>query len=97
MDWFVPLVLVVQAAIVLSTGYEIALARPGTKRARPRYAYLGLLMLVGAFMSWAISENHPRAPGAVLAHFGSAILVGMAIVLLLIALRARRGLDNGQA
>ena len=96
MDWFVPLVLVVQALFVLSTGYEIALPKPRATRARPRYPYLGLLMLVGAFMSWGISENHPRAAGVVLARFGSAILVGMAIVLLLIALRERRGLDKGQ-
>jgi hypothetical protein len=96
MDWFVPLVLVVQAGFVLSTGYEIALAKPRLTRARPRYLYLGFLMLVGAFMSWGISENHPQAPGAVLARFGSAVLVGMALVLLMSALRERRGVDKDQ-
>jgi hypothetical protein len=94
MDWFVNVMLVIQAGLVLTMIYGLGFERPTARRPGPRYLSIGFSLLLSAIVSWEISAAHRQAGGAALLRMGAPLLLGMGIVLLLLALRQRRGLDG---
>ena len=96
MDWFVPVMLAAQAGLLLAVVYALGVERPSANRPAPRYLSIGFSLLVSAMVSWEIADRHAAAGGAAVLRYGAALLMGMAIVMLLLDLRRRRGLESGK-
>jgi hypothetical protein len=86
--------LCVQAAMVLVVAWTILMARPRPGRPRPIWTSLGFALVVTAGTSAQIADKHHPDAGARLLEYGSGVLLGMALVSLLVALRQRLGRDS---
>jgi hypothetical protein len=91
MSTLVIIMLCLQVAIVIVTAYAIGFRKPTPAKPRPIWFSFGISLIVIAGVSWQIGGDHARNPGAVLLGLGSAFLLGMAVVVLLLDLRERRG------
>jgi hypothetical protein len=87
------LMLAVQVGIFLATAFAVLAGRPRPDRPRPAWSSLALSLVVVAGTSWRIADSHAGEPGAELLEFGSALLLGMALMSILLLVRQRRGLD----
>jgi|GEM_PF-5175936 len=83
-----------QAAIFLVTIYTILTAKSDGTQRRPFWSSLTVALVIVAGTSWQIGEKHAGQPGADILTYVSPLLLGMAIMAALFALRRRRGLDG---
>ncbi|MDB5721704.1 MAG: hypothetical protein JWP15_2322 [Alphaproteobacteria bacterium] len=86
--------LCVQVGLALVTAYTIVMAKPSPNRPRPVWSSLAFSLLVTSMVSSQIADRHDLSSGAQLLHFGSAVLLGMGLVSLLVLLRQRLGRDR---
>ena len=84
--------LIVQAAIVLVAIWTMLTAKSDAAR-RPVWSGLIVSLVIIAGVSWNIGERHAGQPGAEILMYVSPLLLGMAIMGALFALRKKRGLD----
>jgi len=85
--------LAVQAAMLLAAASTIVFGRPATGRPRPIWSSLAVALAVVSGTSWRIADTHAGQDGADLLGFGAALLLGMALFAIFMAIRRRRGLD----
>lgn len=90
--WII-LMLIVQIALFLVTGWTVLFARPAAGRPRPVWSSLALSLIMVAAVSWQIADRHEGGPGADLIRYFSPLLLGMGIMACLLLIRQRRGLD----
>ena len=86
--------LAVQAGIFLVTAYTVLTAKSGGTERRPVWSGLVIALLITGVTSWNIGERHAGQPGADILVYVSPLLLGMAIMAGLFAIRRRRGLDG---
>jgi hypothetical protein len=94
MQPLVILMLGLQVAVALTAAASIVVRRPTPERPKPVWSSLAFSLTVVAGVSLKIADKRDGGAGVEVLHFGAAVLVGMAISLVLIALRERRGLDQ---
>ena len=85
--------LVVQAAMVLTTVWTTLFARPRQSR-RTIWSSLAISLVIVAAASWNIAEKRVGQPGADILMYTAPLLLGMGLMAVLVALRQRRGLDR---
>ncbi|HET6535788.1 MAG TPA: hypothetical protein VFG41_06360 [Sphingomicrobium sp.] len=83
--------LAVEAAAFLVAVGSSLFARSAGRR-RPIWISLSISMLIVASAGNSIAERHIGRPGADVVQAGALVLIGMAIMTILMALRERRGL-----
>lgn len=83
--------LAVEAAAFLVAAGSALFARAAGRR-RPIWISLSISMLIVASAGNSIAGRHIGRPGADVVQAGALILIGMAIMTILMALRERRGL-----
>ena len=86
------LMLIVQAAIFLVTIFA-AVFTPHRGERRPIWTSLAISLIIVASAANMIGGKHAGQPGADLLQGGAMVLIGMAIMTIMIALRQRRALD----
>ena len=93
MRTIVMVMLAVQAASFLVTAFTMLTKRsvPGEKQ--PVWFSLILMLVLVAGTSWNIGDRHFGEAGVEILLYVSALLMGMAIMAALMAVRRRRGLD----
>jgi hypothetical protein len=83
--------LAVEAAMFL-VAIGAALFSHQESRRRPIWVTLSISMIIVASAGNTIAEHHAGRPGADVVQAGAMVLIGMAIMTILMALRQRRGL-----
>ena len=84
--------LLVEAAIFLVAIFTTALKRSDGPR-RPIWTSLAVALIVVASSANMIGDRHSGQPGADVLQGGAMVLIGMAIMVVMIAVRQRRALD----
>lgn len=83
--------LAVEAAMFLTAiGAALFVRQEG--RRRPIWVSISISMIIVASAGNTIAEHHIGRPGADLVQAGAMVLIGMAVMTILMALRQRRGL-----
>lgn len=82
--------LLVDLGIVLATAYGVSVRRPTAERMRPIWSSFVISLLVGGSTSTNIAGDHAGSAGADVLAFVGPLMVGMAIMGALVALRERR-------
>jgi hypothetical protein len=85
--------LAVQVAILLVTGWITLFRRQTADSRRPVWSGLAFALVIVSGTSFQIADKHAAEPGADVLQFGAPLLLGMALMAALITLRQRRGLD----
>ena len=83
--------LLVDLGIVLATAFGIAIRKPTPERLRPIWISFVVSLLIGGSTSLNIAGDHDGQPGADILAFVGPMMIGMAIMGALIALRERHG------
>ena len=83
--------LLVDLGIVLATAFGVAMRKPTADRLRPIWSTFVIALLIGGSTSLNIAGDHGGQPGADILAFVGPMMVGMAIMGALIALRERHG------
>ena len=83
--------LLVDLGIVLATAFGVAMRRPTADRLRPIWISFVISLLIGGSTSLNIAGDHDGQPGADILAFVGPMMIGMAIMGALIALRERHG------
>jgi len=84
--------LLVEAAIFLVVILTTAMKRSEGAR-RPIWTSLAVLLIIVASTGNMIGDRHYGQPGASMLQAGALVLIGMAIMTIMIAVRQRRALD----
>jgi drug/metabolite transporter (DMT)-like permease len=84
--------LVVEAAIFLVAIFSAVLAPSTNRRGRPMWSGIAISLIGVAVAASSIGEHHSGQPGADKLQAGAMVLIGMAIMTALMAIRLRRGL-----
>ena len=84
--------LLVDLGIVLATAFGIAIRKPTPERLRPIWISFVVSLLIGGSTSLNIAGDHDGQPGGDILAFVGPMMVGMAIMGALVALRERHGL-----
>ena len=91
-----PLVIIMvcmQVAIAIITGFVMGFHKPTPAKPRPIWSSFAPLIVM-AGLSWEIANDYAGDRGAPFLRFGSPFLLGMAVTVLLLGLRERRGLNG---
>ena len=91
----IAVVLLLDVAMVLFVIFVVAFKRPPPDRAYPRWRNLAIPLLTAGWVSMKIGERYPTGTGVEIVRTFGPVLMGMAIMCVLVALRERRGLDSG--
>ncbi|WP_309603181.1 hypothetical protein [Sphingomonas sp.] len=83
--------LLVDLGIVLATAFGVAMRKPTPERLRPIWISFAVSLLIGGLTSLNIASDHDGQPGADILAFVGPMMIGMAIMGALIALRERHG------
>ena len=83
--------LLVDLGIVLATAFAVAMRKPTADRLRPIWSSFVISLVIGGSTSLNIAGDHPGKPGADILAFVGPMMIGMAIMGALIALRERHG------
>ena len=83
--------LVVEAAVFLVTIFT-AVFKSSTEARRPIWTGLVISLVIVASAANSIAGRHSGQPGTDILQGGSMVLIGMAIMTIMIAIRQRRGL-----
>ncbi len=83
-----------QVGALLATAFALVLRKSTPTKSRSVWISLAFSLTVISAVSWNIADRHSTEPGVELLHFGSPLLLGMAIALSMMAIRDRRGLDR---
>lgn len=89
------IMLAAQAAIFLGAVFLVAFARTPAGRERPLWPGVVFGLVIVAWASSNQADRHEGQPGAEMLNYGATLLIGMAIMGALMAIRLRRGLDRG--
>ena len=87
--------LVVQAAMFLTTIYYVLFKRPAPSGGQSNWVGLWTGLIIVGAASWQIGDSHLGEGGADILVFGAPFLIGMGIMALLMMIRERRRLDTG--
>ena len=87
----ITVMLLVDLGIVLATAFGVAMRKPTTDRLRPIWASFVVSLLIGGSTSLNIAGDHEGQPGADILAFVGPMMIGMAIMAALVALRQRHG------
>jgi hypothetical protein len=85
------LLLGVQLAVILVTGYAVAIRAPSPQKPRPVYTSLMLSLFVIAAVSFQIADRQSASAGASMVQLGAALVFGVGIAMAMCALGVRRG------
>jgi hypothetical protein len=87
--------LCVQVALVVVVAFTVLTAKSpaGSTRPRPYWSSLAIALVVASGASFQIADHHSADPVSRLLEYGSAILMGMGLMSLLLLLRQRLGRD----
>jgi hypothetical protein len=85
--------LVVQAAMFLTTIYYVLFKRPAPPGAQSIWFGLWMGLIIVGAASWQIGDSHLGEQGADILLFGAPFMIGMGIMALLMTIRERRGID----
>jgi hypothetical protein len=87
--------LCVQVALVLVVAFTVLTARTpaGSGRPRPYWSSLAIALVIASGASFQIADRHSADPVSHLVEYGSALLMGMGLMSLLLLLRQRLGRD----
>ena len=83
--------LAVDIAIILVTAFGVAFRKPTADRRRPIWSSFVISLLVGGSTATSIARDHPGDPGSDILTFLGTMMIGMAIMGALVALRERHG------
>ena len=83
--------LLVDLGIVLATAFGVAIRKPTPERLRPIWISFVVSLLIGGSTSLNIAGDHDGQPGAAILALVGPMMVGMAIMGALVALRERHG------
>ena len=72
--------LIVQIAIFIVTAVATLTARAERPRARSLWSSLAFALVIISATSWQIADKHETEQGADLLHYGSPLLLGMALM-----------------
>jgi hypothetical protein len=87
--------LVVQAAMLLTVVWTMLFARPSAGQGRrPVWSSLAISLVIVGAASWNIGESREGQPGADIVMYIAPLLLGMGLMAALMSLRQRRGLDG---
>ena len=81
--------LLVDLGIVLATAFGVAMRKPTAERLRPVWYSFVVALLIGGSTSLNIAGDHVGKPGAEILAFVGPMMIGMAIMGALVALRER--------
>ena len=81
--------LLVDLGIVLATAFAVAMRKPTADRLRPIWSSFVISLVIGGSTSLNIAGDHNGQPGADILAFVGPMMIGMAIMGALIALRER--------
>lgn len=84
------IMLLLDLTIVLVAAYAVALRTPTADRPRPIWFSFIISLLIGGSTSLNIASDHPADSGADILGFVGPMMIGMALMAALIALRQRR-------
>jgi hypothetical protein len=91
----VAVMLGVQLLMLVAAAVAVLMPRPAPDgRRRPIWSSLAIALLISAATSFQIADRHRPDPAAELLQYGSGVLMGMALIALLLALRQRLGNDG---
>lgn len=85
--------LVLQVTLVLVTCFTVITAKPSPGRPRPIWSSLAISLIITASVSFQIANDHRGADGGELLQYGSALLMGMGLLSLMVLIRQRLGAD----
>ena len=91
MRLIIVVMLLVDLGIVLATAFGVAVRKPTPERLRPIWASFVVALLIGGSTSLNIAGDHDGQPGAEILAFVGPMMIGMALMGALIALRDRYG------
>ena len=83
--------LLVDLGIVLATAFGVAMRKPTPERLRPIWSTFVISLLIGGSTSLNIAGDHDGQPGADILEFLGPMMIGMAIMAAMVALRERHG------
>ena len=83
--------LLLDLGIVLATTFGVAIRKPTADRLRPIWSSFVISLLIGGSTSLNIAGDHVGSPGADILAFVGPMMIGMAIMGALVALRERHG------
>jgi hypothetical protein len=86
--------LCVQVALVLVVAFTVLTAKPKPGRPRPVWSSLAISLIIAGGASFHIADRHSADPLSRLLEYGSALLLGMGLMSMLILLRQRLGRDT---
>ena len=83
--------LLVDLGIILATAFGVAMRKPTAERLRPVWYSFVVALLIGGSTSLNIAGDHDGQPGGDILAFVGPMMIGMALMGALIALRHRYG------
>ena len=86
--------LVVQAAMFLTTVYYVLFKRPAPPGGQSIWISLWMGLIIVGAASWQIGDSHLGENGADILVFGAPFIIGMGIMALLMMIRERRRLNT---
>lgn len=85
-----------EIAMLVAIAYCVAVEKPTAAKSRQFWITIAATTFVVAIASVADSQRHPGPGANLVADFGL-VLIGVALLALLLAVRGRRGLDKSAA
>jgi hypothetical protein len=83
--------LLVDAAMLLTVIYSVVIKKPSPAQPEPLWRSLAISLLVAGMVSERIGESHTGTSGAELLQTAGMVLLGMAVMSILVSARKRRG------
>ena len=90
----IAVMLSVDVAVFLVVSFAVVIRKFSPDRPHPLLRSLAIPLLIAGMGSTRIGDSHPSAVGVELLQSAGLLLMGMAIMSILFALRKRRGLDT---
>jgi len=83
--------LLVDAAMLLTVIYSVVIKKPSPDKPEPLWRSLAISLLVAGMVSQRIGQSHAGGSGAELLQAAGLVLLGMAVMSILVSARKRRG------
>jgi Kef-type K+ transport system membrane component KefB len=89
----IAVILLLDVAMFLFVSFTVAFRRSSPDRPPPRWRSLAIPLLAAGWASMKIGERYATGTGVDIVRTSGPVLMGMAIMCVLVAVRQRRGLD----
>lgn len=87
-------ILMLDVAMFLFVSFIVAIRRSSPDRPHPRWRNLAIALLAAGWVSIKIGERYPTGTGVEIMRTLGPVLMGMAIMCVLVAVRNRRELNS---